>query len=199
MSLEQELYKECGKFGKKIAIYMRANLEEAMQKAGSRNPQSADLRFEPVVSLNGTTVTIQIVASGDYWAYLDKGVQGTKQNNAPGSRFKYKSKAINSKGLPNWIGQNNIDPRKIMAEIQLKRKNGLSIKGKSNLDSTKKGLSFDKAKKQLTFVIATSIAQKGIKPRPFVQKTIKEVGFDAFKDRMAQLIGKNIRVETTII
>lgn len=184
MSLQEELYKECGKFGKKIAIYMRANLEEAMQKAGSRNPQETSLRFEPVVSLNGSTISIQIVASGDYWYYVDNGRKAGKM--PPPDKFGKK-----------WQGKNNIDPRKVIAEIQLKRKQGLKTNPKGSLN-TKKGLSFDKASKQLSFIIARSIGKKGVKARPFVENTMKEVGFDVFEKNMAGLIGKQIKLDINL-
>lgn len=184
MSLQEDLYKECGKFGKKIAIYMRANLEEAMQKAGSKNPQETSLRFEPVISMNGSTVNIQIVASDEYWYYVDNGRKAGKM--PPPDTFGKK-----------WQAKNNIDPRKVIAEIQLKRKRGLKINPKGSLN-TKKWLSFKKASKQLSFIIARSIGKKGVKARPFVENTMKDVEFDVFKKRMAGLIGKEITLDINL-
>lgn len=178
MSVYEELDKECRKFAKKLAIYMNANLEEALKKGGSKNAQQPALVINDVVIANINSINIQMVASGDYWYWLEHGRKPGKQP---------PSDALGKK----WQTQNKIDARKVIQEIQI------NYNKKKGLKRIVKQLSFDKAAKQLSFIIARSIGKKGYKPRPFVQQALREADVPGFNKRISDIMSREIKIQIT--
>lgn len=187
MNLQDEIDKEVRKFGKKLAVYLRANLELALQKGGSKNVQNPALSFDERITQTEDGVTVRIFASGEYWVNIEKG-------RAPNSKAP-PSKALGKK----WQQSNNIDPRKVLAEIKLnyERKRGLS-KINRRLSKTKKGLSFDAAAKSLSFILSRSIGKKGIKAKPYVDMALKEADVEGFKKTISEVMGKNIAINLNL-
>ena len=181
--LQEEVNRAVTRYAKKLAVYMNANLNEAINK-GYNGGQEASLRLtENIIDYKNGDFTIQIIASGDYWRFIEYGVNGRKQNqNSP---FSFKKEYINIGAVgKDWQSKNKIDARKIIAEIRLKRSKSLRI--------SKKSLNFDKATKQLASMFARSIARKGLKKRPFIDKAIQDSNLQRFLEEVAEIMKKNI-------
>lgn len=212
MPLQQEIDKEVRKFGKKLAVYLKANLEEALIKGAKRghsNPQEAALGFAPLLTPTNNGVKLQIIACdrGDinrpveYWAYIEEGVDGTKIKH--GSQFSYKKKAIDFDAVgKKWQNANNIHPQKILADIELKyqqnKKYSRLTKEGKRLSKPKKKLSYDEAAKRLSVVFAVAIARDGLKPKPFVQQAIQDAKVDEFQKRISEIMKKEITVDLAL-
>jgi hypothetical protein len=91
---------------------MTDELNKALKK-GSKNGRSREssLQFKPVIKTEKDGLTIQIVASDEYWYYIEKGRKAGKMP---------PQDAINR----DWFVANKIDPRKVIAEINAKSKKG---------------------------------------------------------------------------
>jgi hypothetical protein len=198
----EELDREVARFGKKLAIYLKANLEEALRK-DRKSVQEADLNFKEFLIPTNNGIKLQIVALAggkevDYWAYIEKGVDGTKVKH--GSQFSYKKKAIDFDAVgKKWQNKHNIHPQKIMAEIELKYQQSKKFSRLSStgqrLSKPKKKLSYNEAAKRLSRVFAVAIARDGLKPKPFVQQAIKEAKVDEFQKRVSEIMGKEISIQ----
>lgn len=195
--LQEEINKEVRKYGKKLAVYLKANLEEAL--GGSRE-QEADLHFEEVLTPTESGIRLQLVAMAhgkpvDYWSYIEHGVNGTSIKY--GSPFSYKKKAINFDAVgKKWQNKHNIDPRKVLADIELKYEEGkkysrLTKTGK-RLSKPKKELSYNDSAMKLSRIFAVAIARDGLEPKPFVNKAIQDSKPDEFKKRISEIMGKEI-------
>lgn len=180
--LQEEIDKECRKYGKKLAIYMKANLEEALQKEG-KSVQEASLTFNEVVTQTQDGVKIQIIATDEYWINIEK---GRKKGSMPPSDALGKQ----------WQNKHNINAKEVYLEIQAnyQRKNGLSTTNRK-LSKPKKTLSYNDYAKRLSFIFARIIERKGIEAKPFVQQALKEAKVDEFQKRISEIIGKDMRVQ----
>lgn len=200
--LKEEIGKECDRFGKKLAILMKANLDEALRKGGRKLPQEAALNFKENIEFDGEDIKIQIIAvvgekPVDYWAYIEKGVDGTKVKH--GSPFSYKKKAVDFDAMESWIKKSGLKSNQILAEIKLKarKKQGLSSTP-NTLSRSKRGLSYDAATKQLSRIFAVAKARDGSEAKPFVQQAITESKPEEFQKRISEIIGREIAVELSV-
>lgn len=184
---KEEINKEVDKFAKTLAVFMNQELNIALEKGskGKGNPQDADLHFTPNVVLNRDGYTVQIIASGDYWEVIEKG-------RAKGKRMPPTDK------ISDWIDKSGIDARKIITEINIKRKGGLSEVSKKSLSKMKKSLSYEGAKRQLSFVFARAISKNGIDPKPYIQNALNRIDFNGFLERMSTLIGNQITIDLNL-
>lgn len=184
--LQKEIDKEVARYGKKLAIYLKANLEEALingSKRGKSNPQEAALNFKEVITQTDNGVKVQIVATGEYWVNIE---DGRKPGKMPPSN------ALGKK----WQNKNNINARQVYLEIQAnyKRKQGLSTVNRT-LSKTKKKLSYDEYAKRLSFVFAKAIERDGITPKPYIQKALEDSKPLEFQKRISEIMGKEIIIE----
>ncbi len=187
--LQQEIERECKRYGKKLAIYLKANLEEALingAKRGHSNPQEAQLNFKEEIVATSTGVKLQIIASGDYWVNIE---EGRKPGKMPPSNVVGKK----------WQNKHNINAKKVYLEIEAryKQRTGLStVKGV--LSRTKKKLSYEEYAKRLSFIFAKAIERDGITPKPFVQQAIKESKPEEFRQRISEIMSKEIQVDLNL-
>lgn len=186
--LDKELQDVCEAWAQKVADDLYISLNEALKKSERSNDQNAALRFTKNVNVKDGGVKVQILASGDYWAFIDEGVDGTEVKH--GSPYSFKGKFAKPKAIEKWIKAEALNPQKIIAEIELKRK-GLS-KTNRTLSRPKKKLSFNEAAKRLSFIIGRSIAKKGIEPKPFIDKVINEVRLKELTDSLSEVMGREI-------
>lgn len=168
--LQEEVYKACQSFAKRLAVYMNANLNEALRKDYPK-VQEANIRINDRVEANNGTVLIQMVATEDYWYWIE---YGRKKGKMPPPRVLGKE----------WQNKNGIDARKIIAEINVKTGKSLNI--------NKKKLNYDSAVKQLSYLFARSIARKGIKPKPFIDKAIQEANLSKFAEELSDILKRDI-------
>ena len=166
-------------YAKELAIDLNKSMNDSLRQAGNKNVQDASLHFNPVVSFNDGSIRVQILASDAYWYFIEHGRK--KGSKAP------PSKALGKK----WQNLNNIDPRKVLYDIELKYYQKKSIKRKP------KTLKFDEASKTLSFLLARSIAKKGIKPKPFIDRVKDNGKTTQLIDSLSTLLGKQIAIEIT--
>jgi hypothetical protein len=190
---ESKIDKEMSRFGKKLAIYLKANLEEALikgKKRGGANAQEADLNFEEVVTLTNDGVRLQIIAMAggkpvDYWANIE---QGRKPGTMPPPNVLGKK----------WMAKNNINAREVYLEIQAKYTKKRLSKTNRKLSKTKKTLSYDEYANRLSYIFARAIKRDGIPPKPYVQQAIREANVEEFQQRISELMGEQINVELSL-
>lgn len=164
-------------FGNKLNRDLKASLEAALKLGGSKNVEESQVTFQPEYLYSDGGVTIQIVTKQAHWKYIE---YGRKPGKMPPS----------NKLGKDWQVSQNIDPRKVIAEINIK--NNKAVKQK------RKGLSFDAAAKQLSFIIARSIGKKGVKPRPYIDNVIKDGRIEQLTKDLAKAMSKDITIQLTI-
>ena len=171
MALKEDIDKIIIPFGDALANDLKSSLELALHDGGSRNVQESSVTFQPKYTVTNDSVSVQIVTEQEHWFYIENGRK-------PG-----KMPPPNKLGKE-WQSSQKIDPRKVIAEIQIKT-------GKK----TSKKLSFDKATKQLSFLIARSIGKKGFKPRPFIDRVLKDGRIDKLTKDISQVLKKDITIQ----
>lgn len=113
-----------------------------------------------------------------YADYIDKGVKGSKKNQAPKSPYKFK-KQPPSGVIQMWIG----------------RKKGLIQKiAKKGIPTKKDRRKLIKPIKSAAFLIARSIKQKGFKPVPFWTDVVTEERQDDLKAALELALGRTVEV-----
>ena len=136
--------------------------------------QESSVTFQPKYIVTDEKTSIQIVTAQEHWRYIEHGRK-------PG-----KMPPPNKLGK-DWQVSQGIDARKVIAEINIK----------SNPKAKPKRLSFDKASKQLSFLIARSIGRKGLKARPYIDRVLNDGRIDKLKNDLAKVISKDIKIELT--
>jgi len=175
MPIKEEIDAIIIPFGDKLAIDLKASLEAALKQGGSKNVQESSVTFEPKYVVTEDSTTILILPSQKHWKYIE---YGRKPGKMPPSDKLGKS----------WQVSQRIDPRKVIAEINIK----------NNPKAKRKQLSFDAATKQLSFIIARSIGKKGLKPRPYIDRVINDGRVAQLTKDMARVMSKDITIELTI-
>ena len=179
-SLKDKIEAVSRNFGRVLVQDLTNSMNEALGFPKA-NGQDAHLTFDSDITVTDSGANIKIIASDTYWINIEEG-RG-KNKKAPPSDVLGKE----------WQNSHNIDPRKVLKEIQInyKKKIGLS-KTKRSLTKTSKGLSFDKAAKQLSFIFARSIGKKGIPAKPFVDRVLNDGRVKVFSQLIANLVQSDI-------
>lgn len=177
MSLREQLIKEFKVFGEQMAKDLKLSVDLALREHGSKNPQSVKLDFSPRFSYSNDVVTLSIHAVNGkkpvtYWDYIEKGRR-------PGAK-NIPADVVGKK----WQGLNNIDPRKIIADMRAK--NRKSVKARAS-----KPISFDKAAKSLSFIIQKSIKRKGIPAKPYIKRVIDDGRLVEFRNKLVPILGED--------
>jgi len=138
-------------FGESVINSARTVLTDLIRyRGGTQVDLTSDknMRFEILKTAQGYTFRFYMA---DYWKYIEKGRRaGAKQ---PPTRV-----------LGGDWQNKHFSPSDLLLKIT---NNALAKKG---IKRKAKRLPFDKAQRQLSFIFARSIAKKGIKPRPFINK-----------------------------
>lgn len=166
----------CNEWLLDLANDMRASIKTAISPKSGESELEESVKPNLKMLSNGNIVLT--LAMNDYWQYVDKGRGATKRGGSKPGKVR---KGINR----DWYTKNNIDPRTIMIEIN--RKAGLKM--------PKKGLSYDKASRALSFLIARKIHKEGIKPRPFFDKVFNEARVEDLKNRLAPAMKETFIIE----
>lgn len=177
MALKEEIDSVIIPFGDKLAIDLKASLEIALKAGGSKNVQESAVTFQPKYVVTEGSTSIQITTSQEYWYFIE---HGRKPGKMPPP----------SKLGKEWQSSQKIDPRKVLAQINIKTSS-------KNTKYKKKGLSFDAATKQLAFLIARSIGKKGYKPRPFIDRVLNDGRITQLTKDLAKVMSKDITIELT--
>jgi hypothetical protein len=177
----EELDKVVKEFGRKLAEDLNKEFNKALKKGGSKNVQEASLHFDSNIVTSANSLTMQVVASDEYWKYVEK---GRKKGSMP------PSKAFGKK----WQNKHGLNPSNIIYEMTVKYNHKKGFK-----DRKVKKLPFDKASKQLSFVIAKSIKEKGIKPKPFFSKVVNENKEKDIEIKIENILGQKVDIEFNTI
>lgn len=174
--MQQEIDKLIFAFSDKLAKDLNDSLNKALKDGGSNNPQEAALHFEPRLKITTSGTTIEIVASGDYWRYVENGRKAGKM--PPPNKLGKK-----------WQNKNNINAPEIIYKMQVE------YFQKKRLKRNVKKLKFDKAAKQLSFLIARSIGKKGVKPRPFIDRVINDGRLAMLGEGLSLIFKREISIQ----
>jgi hypothetical protein len=179
MSLEQNIEAKCRNWGRKLSQDLHKSLNDVLG-----NVQDSKIQFNEVISVSKDGVSVQIIASDEYWMYIESGRK-------PGS----KPPPSDVVGLK-WQGSRGIQPKRVLAEIELKRKKRLSTIDR-RLSKTTKELSTQEASKRLSFIIARSIGKKGIEPKPFVEKVVTNERLNELASMISLEYGRDFEASLT--
>jgi hypothetical protein len=120
------------------------------------------------IEVDGNQYTLEIQWP-NYGKYVDQGVQGTKENRAIGSPFKYTNKMPPRKSIAEWITNKGINPGGT-------RGNRL------------------KARESLSFLIQKSVFEKGTKRTLFFSNALTPQLQKALIEDVAEALGKTISI-----
>jgi hypothetical protein len=190
-SLDQKIYAVCEEWGNRVGDDLKISLEKALRDSGTKAPQ-IDLAFNPFITVLNGNVNLVIKATGEYWDYINQGVNGTKVKH--GSPYSYKKKAVDFEPIEKWIKKNGIDAKGILLDIELKRK-GLSIQ-KGGLRKVRKELSgkkgYGEAAKRLSRIFAVAKARDGEEAKPYVSRVLTQNRLDLLTNRIGVVVGREI-------
>lgn len=199
MAAFEEIAKILEEWGEDLVKDLKINLQNELTKGRGRRVQEEDsLIKEPTLTYTQDGLRLY-VSMNDYWKYLERGVDGTERSY--GSEHGYTNKKPSGKHFgKKWqtsVGITN--PQKILLELEIKYK-GINSRNKERRRSLrakprdKKRLSYDKAAKALGAIIARSVFKKGLRPKPFIKKTLTEQRKQDLKDRIAQAIKQDFEL-----
>lgn len=164
----------CNEWLLDLANDMRASIRDAVKHTGGESNLESSVTPNLKVLSNGNLVLTLSMA--DYWQYVDKGRGKTKSGGTGAVR----------RGVgKDWMAQKGINARTIMIEIY--RKGGIKL--------PKRGLSYDKAARQLSFLIARKIHKEGFKARPFFDKVFNNERIKQLADKLAPVMKEEFIME----
>ena len=175
MSAKDKVKELLTEFGKELSSDLEVSLVKALKDGGSKNPQAPKLNFKEKAYIEGDGVSMDIIASGEYWQFIESGRK-------KGAR-KLPADVVGKK----WQNANGIDPRKVLIELRLKKNPKLKIR--------KRTLNYDKSAKSLSFIIQRSIFNKGIRPKPFVDRVVKDGRINDLKTDLKAILGREYKLE----
>ena len=160
-------------FRKEIIADLKKSLAERPRKydTATTGNLAASIDGHVIPSKNRLTLQIEFGDKGEYWAYVDKGVDGWQ--NSHGSMFKFKrnGKRIPLEAMRSVIRLAGLVPKK----VQLKS-------GKTNRKLSKATL--EDARNQMAWAMGNVIKKEGIKPTHFFTNVIN----DELKERLTKAI-----------
>ena len=151
-----------GEFNQVLEKYARYVIQQSRSNLTKRRSNATKRLYNSLeYFIQGTRVTFE---SEDYGQFIDKGVKGSKStySESMNSPFRYKSKQPPSNTITKWAKIRGIQGRN--------KKTGRFITNKS-----------------LSFLIARSIKEKGIRATMFFTKPF-EAGIDKYSDEMIEAI-----------
>lgn len=186
MSLKEDIGKVNAVYGKILADMLKDSLESKLKET-SRNGRSREsrLNFHPVISETNSGFLIQIIATDEYWYYIEKGRKAGKMP-PPESVGK------------DWQVSQKIDAKRIISEMRVSNNSKGLNTSKKNLNIKKSRLSYNDAVKSLSFLIARSIGKRGIKARPFVNKVLNSGIIEQYQSKLSEVMSKDIRLDLTL-
>ena len=168
-------------FGSDLAKDLDVSLRKALKAGGGKDIQTPKLNFREKAYVKGNTIHMDVIPyrsdgeSAKYWQWIESGRK-------KGAR-KLPADVVGKK----WQNANGIDPRKVLVQLRLKKNPKLKI--------SKKTLNYDKAARSLSFIIQRSIFNKGIKPKPFVDRVVNDGRINDLKADLKSLLGTEYKLE----
>lgn len=169
----------CNEWLKDLADDMREAIKSVLKYKGGESDLEASVKPELKVLKNGN---LELTLSmNDYWYYVDKGRGATKK-----SEGGVVEKALN-KG--EWYTQKGISPAEELMKIQIEYNN------KKGLDLPVRRLSYDKAKRALSFIKSRAIHKQGYPAKPFFDKVFNQARIDLLKRMLTPAIKEEFLIE----
>lgn len=169
MSLESKIYNFIEAWGSKVQENANKVVTETVAYAGGQAPELTNT-IRTNVKVNSDLSVRWTLSMGNYWEYIEYGVNGLEKSH--GSRFRFQTThPVNQKAVLKFIEKRAIT-LKSLKKYGRKNFDGISLKSRKKVRKATKGLDFASERKTLTYIIGRSIKKKGIKPRPFISKII---------------------------
>lgn len=178
MSKPQELAKDIlVRWGKDLTEDLEKSLVKALRSGGNTNVQQPALNFREDASLVGDGVQMDIIASGEYWKWIESGRK-------KGER-RIPADVVGKK----WQNINGINAKDVILKLRLK--------ANPKLKRVQNKMSYEKAAKSLSFVIQESIFKKGIKPKPFIDRVLEDGRIELLASELRRALGPAFKLEIT--
>lgn len=177
MSVQSKAQDILEAWGKQVSEDLAESLDQALRQGGRKSPQQAALNFRQKVYIEGSGVAVDIIASGEYWKFIESGRK-------KGAR-RIPADVVGKE----WQNQNNIDARSVILKMRVKNKKGLKV--------NKQSLNYNKAVRSLSFIIQNSIFKKGIKPKPFIDSVLEDGRIEALASTLRKVLGNEFKLEIT--
>jgi len=160
-------------WGFKLVSDMKSEIDKELGEhgGGQKTSLSGSVKYQVLKSVSGYTFTLSM---NDYWKYVEsgrkKGAKGVPQS------------VLGKK----WQNSKGINPSKIIYEMTVK------YNAKKGLKRKVKKLPFEKASRQLAFLIQRSIKAKGIEPHPFFDKVFNQERLNQLTEQLKPVIKQEI-------
>jgi len=164
-SMTNSVGRVLARFGKLFVDASKRNLKQA--DANASGALSASISFK--VTIMGQRYVFKILAE-DYWIYVDKGRGATR---AGGGGVVQKKIG----GPQGWISQKGLNVVQIMKEI------------------TGRTMDTKTANKQLAFLIARKIHEKGFKGNKFMSSVINQASLQRFRREVSKALKRDVELE----
>ena len=167
-------------FGEKTLFYARGNLKLKGFDGKKRPTQNTGklgdgLGFE--IKENNDSLVLNFTTKEKYGVFIEWGVNGTKNNR--GSDFSFKKKFVNIGAIKKYIKSPKFKLRKVFKNKYGQTVSKLVPKNQKNIDSA-------------AFLISRSIAEKGIRKVPAVQKGSERALKDEIPN-MEEALAKDVK------
>lgn len=186
MALNDEIRKALSEFGLNLTIDTKQSLKQKLDasasKYGGRKRTSrleASAKALPVSYQNGV-LTLKFEMN-DYWDIVDGGRKASNVSEE------------GQKKIADWSALSGLAEKIRISDLEA-RKQKQSLSKRKGLKTLKK-MPFDMAKKVAGFLVARSLQKKSLEPTNFFTDVISDGRLDELKERLAQLVKAEIKIE----
>lgn len=180
MSVESIL----AEFGKKLVIDLRANLrEKQMAKAAKHGTPynensklSGSIQYE--IENKGGMIGFSLIME-DYYYWVDGGRDAGNVSETGQKRISY------------WIKAKGLNPKKIISEMRAEARAKAGTKG---VYKPRVKLTFEKAQKQFTFLVARKLKDKGYGGNLFYSEVISDGRLDQLREDIKTEMNQEIEI-----
>lgn len=172
--------------------YKAEIIEDLRQKLIEKDKDQPGVLIQSIdvqIFEKGAKLTFELEME-DYWKFVDKGVDGTKESHGSEYKFKNGNKPVNLGAMLDFIKVRGIKPKQSAKKL----KQVQSTKNKTVKKAVKQ-VNRDRALKSAAFAMGLHMKRQGIKPTHFFTEVITE----ELKSRMAfdleKALGKDIEID----
>lgn len=186
MALNDEIRKVLSEFGLNLTIDTKQSLKQKLDSRASKysgrkrtSRLEASAKALPVSYQNGV-LTLKFEMN-DYWDIVDGGRRASNVSED------------GQKKIADWSALSGLAEKIRISDLE-SRKQKQSLSKRKGLKTLKK-MPFDRAKKAAGFLVARSLKKKSLEPTNFFTDVISDGRLDELKERLAQLVKAEIKIE----